>query len=243
VFFSVAATKLPNYVLPLYPAIAILTAQFLVRWRSGELILPRWVMPGAVTGLVLTAVAVSGGLLVAGDAIKLLPTGSRVFPGLERYAVLGVIPLAAAAVMAFAMRSGNRERFVRAMAVSSVALTGSVAAFAPLAIDPYKAPKELVHASGVSDPSRDIRLAHCDWFQPSLVFYAQREVVELNSGLKAIEFFAIPTPGYLFIPATTWERIQVIITVPTRIVARHYDFYRNCEVIVVTNDTNDLAGR
>ncbi|MCI0704159.1 MAG: glycosyltransferase family 39 protein [Planctomycetia bacterium] len=241
VFFSAAATKLPNYLLPVYPALAILTAQFLVRWRRGELALPRWVMPVAVGGLVFTAVAVSGGLLVAGDALNFLPAGSRVFPGIERWAVLGVIPLVAAVGMVLAMRSGDRTRFVRTMVVSSVAFTALVAAFPPVAVDSYKAPKELVRASGVGDPSRDLRLAHCDWFQPSVVFYAKREVVELNSAEKVAEFLAIPTPGYLFIPAKTWERIEEKVTVPTRIVARHYDFYRNCEVVVVTNEGSGFA--
>src|SRR5262249_9037584 len=34
-FFSLAGTKLPNYVLPLYPPVALLTARFLERWRRG----------------------------------------------------------------------------------------------------------------------------------------------------------------------------------------------------------------
>src|SRR5262249_45339485 len=35
VFFSISQTKLPNYILPLYPAAALLTAHFLERWRCG----------------------------------------------------------------------------------------------------------------------------------------------------------------------------------------------------------------
>ena len=34
VVFSAAATKLPNYIFPLYPALAILTARFLIAWRD-----------------------------------------------------------------------------------------------------------------------------------------------------------------------------------------------------------------
>jgi hypothetical protein len=244
VFFSAAATKLPNYVLPLYPAIAILTARFLTRWRSGALALPKWMMPSAIAALVLTAVATTGGLLVAGAAVKLLPAGSRVFPGAEWWAVLGIVPLAAAVVMARAIRANDRARFVRTMALGSVAFTALLAAFPPLAIDTQKAPRELVRASGVADPSRDIRLAHFDWFQPSVVFYAQREVAEVKSAELAALFLAVPTPGYLFIPAKTWEQhVETKVWVPTRVVARHHDFYRNCEVLVVTNDVTAVAGR
>ena len=243
VFFSAAATKLPNYLLPVYPALAILTARFLVRWRTGELTLPKWVMPGAVAGLAVTALAVAGGLLVAGDAVKVLPAGARVFPGLGRWAVIGAVPLAAAVVMALAVRANDRARFVRALTAGAVAFTALAAALPPLAIDEQKAPKELVRASGLADATRDVRVAHFDWFQPSVVFYARREVTEVFTPDTAAEFLAVPTPGYLFVPAKTWEQMEAKVPVPTRVVARHRDFYRNCDVLVVTNDVTATAGR
>ncbi|MBN9118459.1 MAG: glycosyltransferase family 39 protein [Planctomycetes bacterium] len=244
VFFSAAATKLPNYMLPVYPVLAVLTARFLERWRTGALTLPRWIMPAAVAALVLTGTATAAGLLVAGDAVKLLPPGSRVFPGAERWAILGVVPLVAAVLMALAIRTNDRSRFVRTMAVGAVAFTALAAAFPPLAIDAQKAPRELVRESGVADPSRDVRLAHFDWFQPSVVFYARREVANIESADSAAWFFAVPTPGYLFVPAKTWEQhVEAKVWVPTRVVARHHDFYRNCEVLVVTNDVTAVAGR
>src|SRR5207248_10954496 len=106
VFFSLVSTKLPNYVLPLYPAIAILTARHLVRWRDNALSLPRWVMPAATGGVLLVAAAVGVGLLVAGGAVPVLPAKARVFPGLERWAVLGLVPLAGAGLMAWFLRKG-----------------------------------------------------------------------------------------------------------------------------------------
>jgi hypothetical protein len=155
-----------------------------------------------------------------------------------------VIPLGAAIVMVLAMRAGDRTRFVRAMTVGAVAFTALAAALPPLSVDARKAPKELVRESGVSDPSRDLRLAHFDWFQPSVVFYARREVAEVPTAEKAAEFLTVPTPAYLFLPAKTWEQfVQAKVTVPTQIVARHYDFYRNCEIVVVTNDVGATARR
>jgi hypothetical protein len=172
-----------------------------------------------------------------------LPPGARVFPGAERWAVIGAIPLAAAVMMWLAVRASDRARFVRVMAGGAVAFTAAVAAFAALPIDARKAPKELVRDSGVADPSRDLRLAHCDWFQPSVVFYAGREVQEMKSAEMAAGFLVTPTPGYLFIPADTWELVEPKVPVPTRVAARHYDFLRNREILVVTNDVTATAGR
>ncbi len=235
VFFSLAATKLPNYMLPAYPAIAILTARFLVVWRDSACTVPRWLMPAAIGGLVLTAVAVVVGLLIAGAVLPVLPPTARVFPGVERWAILGLIPLAAAGGMLQALRRDNRLRFLTMATVGAIMFTATVAAFPPLVIDEYKAAYELVAASGVADPSRDLRLAHHDWFQPSIVFYAGREVKEMPSADAVATFLAIPTPGYLFVPEPTWRQLEPQVSVPTAIVARDYDFYKNCEVLVVTN--------
>jgi 4-amino-4-deoxy-L-arabinose transferase-like glycosyltransferase len=245
VFFSLAATKLPNYVLPLYPALAILTADLLVRWRSGEWTVPRWLPRAAVAGMVLVAVVVGAGLLVAGGAVPVLPAGSRVFPGLEKWAAIALVPLAGAALMARSLRRGDRGGYVTAMAASSVAFVGLVFAFPPLVVDRYKAPRELVRESGAGDPSRDLRVGGYDWFQPSVVFYTRREVEKLPSPEKAAEFLAVPTPGYLFVPEPTW-RLWVAgrVSVPHRVAARRYDFLKNCDVLVVTNDmAREVAGR
>jgi len=237
VFFSLVSTKLPIYDLPLYPALAILTARFLVRWRDADLAVPRWLMPAAVGGMVVVAAAVGGGLLVAGGVVPVLPANARVFPGLESRAALGLIPLAGAMAMARCLRRGDRGGFVTATAATAALFVGLLAASTPQAFDPYKAPRELVRATGVNDPARDLRLAGYDWFQPSVVFYARREVTKLQSPEKAAEFLAVPTPGYLFVPEPTWRLwIADKVTVPHREAARHYDFYRNCVVLVVTNE-------
>ena len=122
------------------------------------------------------------------------------------------------------------------MAATAVIFVGLLAAFPPGEWDRYKAPRELVRKSGVDNPGRDVRLAGYDWFQPSVVFYARREVVKLPSPEKAAEFLAVPTPGYLFVPEPTWRKwIQDKVAVPYHEAGRHFDFYRNCDVLVITN--------
>lgn len=243
VLFSAAATKLPNYMLPAYPALAVLTARFLMRWRDGEIAVPKWVMPVGVSALALTGTAFAGGLIVVSGTGGLLPETARLFPGAERVAVLGLVPLACAIVLWRALRANARPRFVRAQAVGAVAFTALLAAFGSGPFDARKAAKELVLASGVSSPERDIRLAHHDWFQPSIVFYARREVTEVFGAEAVADFLAVPTPGYLFVPASTWQQLEPQVKVPVRVAARHYDFYRNKEILVVTNDGATTAAR
>jgi 4-amino-4-deoxy-L-arabinose transferase-like glycosyltransferase len=225
--FSAAATKLPNYIFPLYPALAILTARFLTSWRDGLLAVPGWVMPAGIGGLTVVAAGAIGGMLLADDR----------FPGLGVWAVLGLVPLAGAVWMAFALRRGDRHGLVTAAAVASVVFMGLLVALPPSVADRQKAPRELVRASGVGDPARDVRVATFDWFTPSVTYYSGREVKVLESPGKTAEFLAIPTPGYVFVPEPVWERsVARLVTVPHRVVARHRDFLEECDILVITNE-------
>jgi hypothetical protein len=179
-------------------------------------------------------------LLVAGGAIPVPKV--RTFPGLEAWAALGLIPAVGAGVMGWRLRAGDRRGVIAAVAVAAVAFVAALAAAVPPALDAYKAPRELVADAGLDDPTRDLRIGSYDWFQPSIVFYARREVAKLSGPDAAAEFLAVPTPGYLLVPEPTWRQwIAPRVTVPHRVAARRFDFYRNCDILVVTNDPGRLV--
>lgn len=233
VVFSAAATKLPNYVYPMYPALAILAARFLVGWRDGLLAVPRAVIRVGAAGVLVGGAAV-GGLFVFAD---------RSLPGLAAWAALGLVPAAAGAGMLWCLRRDDRGGAVTAAAAGAVAFIGLAAVFPPAVVDRHKAPAELVRASGVGDPGRELRLASLGWFQPSVVFYAGRRVERLSRPDAAAEFLATPTPAYLFVPAPVWEKWAAAMPA-ARVVARHHDFLKRCDILVVTNTPpGDVAAR
>jgi 4-amino-4-deoxy-L-arabinose transferase-like glycosyltransferase len=236
VFFSAAATKLPNYIAPLYPAVAILTARFLVRWREGAVHPSKWVMPTAAVGVALVGAVVAIGLLIVGGVIPVQMKGLRILPAVAPWAGLGLILLAGGAAMGWCLRVGNRTRYVQAVTAAAVLFVGLTAAFPAVAIDRYKAPKELVAVAGASQPHQEVRLASLDYTQPSVTFYAGRRVERLFSAAAAGEFLAMPLPAYLFVPEPVWAaQLARNVSTPHRIAARKYDLLRNCEILVVTN--------
>src|SRR5262249_8909402 len=97
VCFSVAATKLPNYVLPVYAPLALLTARFLDRWRRGAVRPPAWAFNLSLGLVALAGVLAGVGLLLAGGLLPLPAMRGRALPGLEAWAVLGVLPVLGAA--------------------------------------------------------------------------------------------------------------------------------------------------
>ena len=69
VFFSFSGTKLPNYILPLFPALAILTARCLDRSRTGVTVPPRWMAQLCLFSFGFVGLALAAGLLIAGGTL------------------------------------------------------------------------------------------------------------------------------------------------------------------------------
>jgi 4-amino-4-deoxy-L-arabinose transferase-like glycosyltransferase len=233
VFFSCAATKLPNYIAPLYPALAILTATFLVKWRDGVINPARWFMPACAASLGLVGVGVFFGLLVVGGVIPV--RGVRTLPGMETWAVLGLVVVAGAHGMAWRLLKGDRSGALAAVAVATVLFVGLLAAFPAVDLGKFNAPRSLVAESGAADDDRDLRLASLDYTTPSVTFYARREVRRLASPAAAAEFLALPVPTFLFVPEPAWRLVEPLCPNFVRVAARTYDLTRNCDVLVVTN--------
>jgi 4-amino-4-deoxy-L-arabinose transferase-like glycosyltransferase len=234
--FSIAATKLPNYVLPLYPALALLTARFLNQWRLGELVLPRWMMPAGVVGLALVGAVTVIGLYIASGAIPISFGKMRLFPGLERWAFLGAIPILGAMIGLWLLYRNQKTALLGTVAATSILFVAGNAAFPAITFDAYKAPRALVQAAHACRPQEEVRLGSFAWFQPSLVFYGKREVHKLQSCEEVADFLKLQLSVYLFIPEAEWNIVlQRKDMPPWRVVAKQYDFLRNLDVVVITN--------
>src|SRR5262249_45710125 len=145
VFFTVVRTKLPNYILPAYPAVALLTASFLDDWRRGRVTLPVWVMPTSLTCLALVGVGVSVGLLIAGDALPVALRGRRL-PGLAAGAWLGGVFITGAVAATWCVLRGRRGGLIGGVAAAGIVFTGAIAFWGAGVVDRFKAPRPLVRA-------------------------------------------------------------------------------------------------
>jgi len=234
VFFTIAATKLPNYILPTYPAFAVMTARALRRWQLGELPLPRWLVPAGIATLPVVGLVTAAGLVVAGGVLPFAFLKGNAIPGLETWAFIGVIPVLGG-VAGLLWRHSHPTRALVALSLSAVAYLATTIAAPVRVIDARKAPKELAAAAGLNRPTDEMRIASLDYQQPSLVFYARREVRLLRSPSEALDFLETPLPCFLVLPARLWTQIAPAAGPGCRTVAMRHDLYHNLDVVVVTN--------
>jgi hypothetical protein len=149
--------------------------------------------------------------------------------------MLGLVPAAGAALAGWLLRRQRVAGALGALTGSALLFLGAFAAWGVSGVDACKAPRPLVRALLAEQDEADIRVASYRYFQPSLVFYCRRQVVPLHDDAQALEYLRYPIEVYLFLPAEEWQRLHGQLRTPCRLLARHHDLYRNCEVVLVTN--------
>jgi 4-amino-4-deoxy-L-arabinose transferase-like glycosyltransferase len=236
VVFTVAATKLPNYILPALPPFALLIGRFLDRWRRGILELPAWILPTSLATLVVAGVVTSIGLLITGGSISVgLPHG-RSWPGLGQWWALGLVPIAGAAVGGWCLHRQRRTPFVAVLLIAAVAYLAPMGAGGTLVLDRFRATRPLVEQAAALERDQEIRVGCFQLeFLPSLNFYVQRNVTHHESEQDALDFLRQPLPVWLFLPRNEWDQLAPRVATPHRVVATHREMYRAGEVVVVTN--------
>lgn len=174
-------------------------------------------------------------LVIVGGVIPLKGVKMRYFPGLENVAYLGLIPIVTAGITYYLLRKQRREAVIATFTVGSLLFIGSMAAIATPIFDQYKAPKPLAENGELVRPTEEIRVGSLFYFQPSLVFYAQREVKKFESLEQVNDFLQLPHQVFLFVPEPIWKEIESRIVVKTNLRAKHYDFLKNYQVLLLSN--------
>jgi hypothetical protein len=138
------------------------------------------------------------------------------------------------AVGCWLCQSANKRGTVLAgLSVMAVLFASGLILCASNAVDPEKAPRSLT--AGACRPDEEIRTGAFGYFQPSLVFYCQREVTHLETEAQTRDFLSSPLPTYVFVPELLWQTVKVNMPAGCHIVDSHYELYRRCHVVVVAN--------
>ena len=176
IVFEAVPTKLPHYVLPLMPAVAILTVMAATR---GALDPARRGAVAVALLAVLIPVGLMAGLSYAGWQLD------RTLPWAGLPLLAGAAGLAGLSVAAFAR--GAAERALVLAVLASALVSPAVFGLVQPALPALKvSPRLAAIRDGLACPHP--RVASLGYREPSLVFLIGTDLAMLNSGAEAVDF-------------------------------------------------------
>jgi len=233
VFFTLAATKLPNYVAPAYPALALLVGAALTAWLAT----PETARGPGFSRLMLL-LAVLGLLITIGLGI----TSAVLLQAAWWLGVVGLV-LTAGALLArhFALR-GQPQAALHSLAVACTlfiaGLLGPTAGFLSHFQDgPIFA--DVLRESGAERG----QVGSFAYFPPSLVFYTQGPVARLNSVEQMKAFLDRPASTFVITTERDLALIQAELPPDVVVVARHRRFLRRYDAVLLGRGTTPVIAR
>jgi len=193
--FSLAATKLPNYVLPAYPPAAMLVAWLAVdaarrAAETGCWPHARWMATG-LAALAFSDIATAGTVLVAAEYGLV---------GAQPAAIVGIVPLVGAVVC---WRLASRQPVAAVGAFAATAVVFTTLAVGPAASWMARANTIPSFVRGLETPGDGpVRLGTFTIASPNIVFYAAGHVHQIvrDDFAAAAEFLASGPDAVLLVP-------------------------------------------
>ncbi|HMO12678.1 MAG TPA: glycosyltransferase family 39 protein [Pirellulaceae bacterium] len=242
IVFSMAATKLPTYILPAYPAMALCFGLALDVWLSKPVSFPVHWHRIAFSILILLGFSFVIGFPIlatwkfAGQT--LLDKVGLAQPIQAGFGWLGLLGLPSLIGGIAAFYFADRRSIQKAIAVCGV--TGVLTLFglwnfAASWIDQFQGPQVVVERLRTADPTEEMQLATYGFFRPSMVFY-NRNVVQRFWEINDVhEYFATNEPKYLIIEARVLPEIEDRIPNQMAVVQRRARFPEKGELVLLTN--------
>lgn len=172
--FSIARTKLPSYITPCYPGLALLAGSYVDRWSREGAAIARWWLP-----LSFATLAVVG----LGFAVAVPMVVKKYLPGEEWLGLLGLTPLAGGVACIGLVAIRNYRAAATTFAGAAVAFATMLFAIGAQRADYHQTSHVLLRAAFERSPNP--QLASYRILEPSWVFYAGRPIEELPHGTSA----------------------------------------------------------
>lgn len=238
--FSLASTKLPNYVLPAYPALALLCGAMLDGWLAErrQVSLP-WIRVGLMV-MAVVGLAIVIGLPLAANwrfaGLTLLDRVRVVRAVQDDAAWLGVlgVPLVLGGFVAFTFswRKAARPAVV-AMATSAIATLWLLWGFAAPRVDRFQSPQDLAQVVGGQANESTMRVGQLGCFKPSMVFYSGRPIETFGDAAEVCQLFGESETSFLFTTDERYEELQGRLPPDVFIVERRPNFPKAGELLLL----------
>ncbi len=228
VFWSICKTKLPHYLLPAYPALAILMGCFVDRWQTEPAALRPWWLRNAWLSMILVGI----GMMIA------LPIVATIYlPGEQLLGLVGLIPLLGGALCWWLAGHGRHQRALITFAVTAVVFLTAIFTWAARRVDRHQNGPDMMAAIRSDWGERDgpAPIATYRFFRESTVCYAGHPVTtcdgDRTSGRSALaelqDFSEKSSPSYVVTTSEYWPEIEKHFGAECRLLFRQRRFLSN----------------
>lgn len=244
--FSIASTKLPNYVIPAYPALALIIGHYFASWSCSKDAWERrwqWIGWG---GLVLIGLC-----LAMGPSFLTTPLGSNQTTVLDRFRIdssmqstirwvslLG-IPLIAGGLVGYILLATRRHSWLTScFAASSL---GMMLIFwqiiVPLA-DRHQTPQDL--ATALNEQHQGVgragSISVLNYFRPSMVYYAGQRIQFFNSIEEIVEQSKLDPPSVIVVQEQRVQELRELTSDRYQISDEFPEFPRRGKIVVLSRN-------
>ena len=167
--FSLAETKLPSYVTPCYPALAILTAYCLLHWLPSMGFAGRAWQYGAFSTYIIGGLVAVVGLGVA---------AGQFFPNLWWISLVGLLPLVGGVVSIWLLYQARPKLSLVGMGFSAVLFCLIFFGVGTVAVDSTRTTNLVLDKVRQAGSDQPVATFHC--LESSWVFYSEKPIFELN---------------------------------------------------------------
>ena len=223
VFWSICKTKLPHYLLPAYPALALATGTFIDRWLARPERVSRWWFRVALGIAVFVGFGISVGVPLAASVYA---------PGEEPLGLIGLVLVFGGGLCLYFLERDRPRPVMVCYAVTSVALLVAVFGLGALRIDRHQFAKPLVDEVRAHCSGRP-QMAGYRFIQESVVYYAAQPVPYFEHSDKLRAFLDVSQNAYVLTTDRHAEELLAEFPGEFDEVARRSRFLRGDEVVVL----------
>ncbi|HEY2826262.1 MAG TPA: hypothetical protein VGJ04_01570, partial [Pirellulales bacterium] len=238
-FFSAAATKLPNYVLPAYPALALATACLIDRWLTQPATVHRWwprlsfgslALVGCITAISMPFIA--KGTIHGWPVMEKLGVSAELADDLMIVTWLGVA-LAVGGVAALVF-SEVRKQGPAMLGLGITAVVFCLGLFAVIAVridrhQPSPTIAEIIRQHSDGAP----QVAQFGYFRPSLVYYTDSRVEACKTPQQLAEFLQQSADAFAVTTNEQYGKLAAQLPADIVVVAKCAEFPRQGTVVIL----------
>ncbi len=240
-FFSLASTKLPSYVLPVYPALALATASFIQRWLEQPVLVNRWWPRLSFGSLVLVGIAMAiAGPMIAHHLAAESTSNPVAAPELSDKMLLiswlGAILLIGGTICIALSEMRRRREAAIGLAITAAAFCVALFAGVAVQIDQHQ-PSPSVAAVIRRHAAHQPQVAQYGYFRPSLVYYTGTRVESCRNAEHAAEFLKASADAFLVTTEEHYSKLFGNLPPETVVLDRCPEFPEKGTVVVLGRKT------